>query len=508
MSNILLHFKNITKTFPGVKALDDVSFSINKGEIHSILGENGAGKSTLMKILMGIYKAEQGSIILNNKEINPNNPHEAQNLGIGIVPQELNLVSQITVAENITLGTEIGGLFTKINWEDKYRKAKEITELLNINVNLKDITSNLSPGQQQMIQIARIIVLNCDVLLLDEPTATLTANETDLLFDLLKKLKNEGKTIIFISHKLEEVFEISDRITVLRDGKYITTKNVNEVNNEDVIKYMVGRKLELFNYNDEEYSTGKKILEVKNLYSNNGTEGVSFEVNEGEIIGFSGLVGAGRTELVNAIFGVDNILKGEIYFNGKKVLINSPKEAIDLGLGLIPEERRSEAILPMMNVKENITLPTIDKLKNKINFINKHSEEKLVEEYIDKISIKTPSIYQKIANLSGGNQQKVILARWLAKKCKLIIFDEPTRGIDIGAKQEIHKLIRELAKNGIGIIVISSELPELFSLTSKLYVMKKGRIISSFITKETSQEEIMNCILKDRKIQGSDVANG
>ncbi len=500
MSEIALKLEHISKGFPGVQALKDISFEIGRGEIHALVGENGAGKSTTMNIIMGVFSMDQGKIYLNGKEFAPKNPHDAQTHGIGIVPQELNLVPYITVAENILLGlTSKKSLFSPVGWKDLYTKAQEYIDLLKINVDVREITKRLSPAQQQLVQIARILALNCNVMIMDEPTACLTSEEVNNLFGILRDLRKQGKTIIYICHKLDEVFEISDKITVFRDGRYVVTKDTSATNNEEVIRFMVGRELNLGERPLREHSFGEKVLEVHNFCSKNKTNDIhnaDFYVRQGEIIGFAGLVGAGRTELVNSVFGVYGSNEGQVIFKGKEVKIHSPKDAIDLGIGLIPEERRSQGILPMLSIKTNISLPIIDQLSSKLGFISR-KEVKIAKDHSEMLNVKSPSISQKIAFLSGGNQQKAIIARWVARKCKLIIFDEPTRGIDIGAKHEIYNLIHKLAKDGLAVIVVSSEFSELFSLTDRIYVMREGQIIKEFKTEEASQESIMGCILDE-----------
>jgi ribose transport system ATP-binding protein len=500
MSEIALKFEHISKSFPGVQALNDVSFEVGRGEIHALVGENGAGKSTMMNIIMGVFPMDQGKISLDGTEIIPKNPHDAQILGIGIVPQELNLVPYITVAENILLGfTSKKSPFSIVGWRNLFIKAQEYIDLLKINVDARQITNRLSPAQQQLVQIARILALNCNVMIMDEPTACLTSEEVKNLFGILRNLRKQGKTIIYICHKMDEVFEISDKITVFRDGRYVVTKETSTTHSDEIIKFMVGRELNLEERPLRGLSFGEKVLEVCNLCNKNKTnniENANFYVRQGEIIGFAGLVGAGRTELVNTIFGVHTLNEGQIIFDGKKVKIRSPKDAIELGIGLVPEERRSQGILPMLSIKTNISLPIIDQLSSKLGFISR-KETQIAKDHSEMLNVKTPSINQKIAHLSGGNQQKAIIARWVARKCKLIIFDEPTRGIDVGAKREIYNLIRKLAKEGVAVIVVSSEFMELFSLTDRIYVMREGKIIKEFNTEEASQESIMGCILDE-----------
>jgi len=500
MNEVALRIENVSKSFPGVKALDKVSLQVKKGEIHALVGENGAGKSTLVNIIMGMFPPDEGKMFLGEKEIFPKTPHEAQNLGIGIVPQELQLVPYLTVAENILLGTSTNKkFFSRIEWKSLFLRAEEFIELLNIGVDPKEKTSRLSPAQQELVQVARVLAWDCNILILDEPTASFTSDEVNNLFSILRRLKMEGKTIIYICHKLEEVFEISDRITVLRDGKCIATVSTEKTSRNEIIEYMVGRTLDLEERIPRKGNTGDIALEVKNI-KRKGLKGEnSFYVKKGEIVGFAGLVGAGRTELMKVIFGAEKAEEGEILFQGKKVNISSPSDAVLLGIGFIPEERKTQGILPMLSVKANISLPIIDDLSSKLGFISSVKENDIALEFVKKLNIKTPSINQKIAYLSGGNQQKVIIARWLARNCDLVIFDEPTRGIDVGAKKEIHLLIRSLADSGVATIVISSEFSELFAITDRLYVMKDNLIISEFITEETSQEEIMDTILKQRE---------
>ncbi len=488
----ILQIKNITKRFPGVLALNNVSFNIKRGEVHVLLGENGAGKSTLMKILSGVYKQDEGQIILNGQEVNFSSPKKAQEAGVSIIYQEFSLIPYLNAVENIFLGRE----FKSNGILDKKRmkiEAQELLERLDVNINLDIPVNMLSVADQQFIEIAKAVSINDNILILDEPTATLTNKEIEVLFKLIKNLKKDGVTMIYISHHLEEVFEIGDRLTCLRDGEWVGTENIRDLTKDHIIRMMVGRDIkDAFPARKNKSISKDNILEVRKLKRYHSDFSVNFELKKGEILGIAGLVGSGRTELARAIIGADKIENKEIIIDNKKTLIKSPAAALESGIGLIPENRKSQGLILGLSVKNNISIASLKNILNRKTFINKSREKKNVAELIDNLNIKTPSMKQHVKNLSGGNQQKVVLAKWLGTDCKVLIFDEPTRGIDVGAKVEIYKLMNELVDSGISIIMISSELPEVLGVSDRILVMHKGNIVANLVNDNTSQEEIMH----------------
>ncbi|MDQ0252829.1 ribose transport system ATP-binding protein [Evansella vedderi] len=491
MENIL-EIKNITREFPGVKALNDVSFNIRRGEIHALVGENGAGKSTLMKILSGVQDPSKGKIYLNGKEVVFKSPKDAQEVGISIIHQEFSLIPYLNGFENIFLGRELrkkNGLLDKKRMKTE---AEKVMERLNANIDLSKPITLLSVANQQFIEIAKAIAIDTKVLIFDEPTASLTGKEIDKLFELIEMLKKSGVTIIYISHHLEEILAMCDRFTCLRDGEWVGTRSVEGCTKQDIVKMMVGR--EITNTYPDRTSWEKKkeeiLLDVKKL-TNSVVKDVSFSLKKGEILGIAGLVGAGRTETVRALIGADTTDEKEVYINGKRATIKSPTEALTHGIGLIPESRKTQGLILGMTVKNNITLPILNKISSKAGFLSRKKEESLVNKSIKDLLIKTPTMWQKVKHLSGGNQQKVVLAKWLNTECNILIFDEPTRGIDIGAKEEIYKLMRVLAEQGLSIIMISSELPEILGMSDRVLVMHKGKVISQLDVKETTSEEVM-----------------
>ncbi|MBE3578760.1 MAG: sugar ABC transporter ATP-binding protein [Caldanaerobacter subterraneus] len=501
MGEVLIRMENISKEFPGVKALKNVNFEIKKGEVHALVGENGAGKSTLIKILSGVYSKDSGKIYFDGREVEINSPKEAQQLGISVIHQELNLCLHLTVAQNIFLGRE----FVKngvIDEKKQNEEAKKILEKLNVNIDPAEYVKNLSVSQQQMVEIAKAISMEAKVIIMDEPTSAISEKETEELFKVIGELKKQGKSIIYISHRLEELNRIVDRVTVLRDGEHIITANFRDLTIDDIIRYMVGRKLEE-KYPRVYVNRGKKILEVRGLSQGTRLKDISFDLYEGEILGFAGLVGAGRTEVARAIFGADKFDKGEILINGKKVEINSPIDAIKNGLAYVPEDRKLTGLALNLSVLANITLATMDNVVNMLSVINSVKERKIGEKIIRDLKIKTPSLFQRVQNLSGGNQQKVIVGRWLLREPQIYIFDEPTRGIDVGAKIEIYNILNNLKQQGKGIIVISSELPEIMGITDRVVVMCEGRITAILETAKTTQEEIMYYATLYKKVERS-----
>jgi ribose transport system ATP-binding protein len=483
----ILELRDIVKFYPGVAALNRVSIAFRPGEIHAIIGENGAGKSTLIKCITGCVEPSQGEIIFRGESCAHLTPIEALEKGIGAVYQEFNLVPFLSVAENIFYGREKKKkLF--LDHAAMNREARAIIEELGISIDPRARVKDLTVAYQQMVEVAKIVSREVKFLIMDEPSAPLTPPEIEAMFAVLRRLKQEGVTILYISHRMEEIFQIADRVTVLRDGLYIATLNTAETNRGELIRLMVGRELS-GTYPQRTTEKGEVVLSVKNLCSDY-IKDVSFELGKGEILGLGGLVGAGRTETARAIFGADTLTGGEIFLNGKPVRIKSPKEAIQHGIGLIPEDRKRHGVLQGLSVKVNITFACLPVL-SKRQWIETGKENGVVREQIANLQIKTPSDSQLVKNLSGGNQQKVVLAKWLATKCDVLIFDEPTRGIDVGAKQEIYKLMRSLAEQGKSIIMISSEMPELLGLSDRIVVMREGQVMGELNSREATQETVL-----------------
>jgi ribose transport system ATP-binding protein len=489
-NNVILRMEHISKRFPGVQALDDVTFEVADGEIHALVGENGAGKSTLMKILTGALPRDIGTIILRGKLVEIDSPRRAQALGISMIHQELALIPYLNVGQNIYLGREPrGALPGFINWPTLYAQAREQLDKLNIAVAPTTTVADLSIAQRQMVEVAKALSLNADIIVMDEPTSALSERETDTLFGLMRALRKQGVTIIFISHRIEEILAVADRVTVLRDGQLVGVAPISEVDMGQVVRLMVGRDLgEL--YPKEEVPRQEMVLRVKGLSRGDELHDVDLELYKGEILGLAGLVGAGRTQLARAIFGIDPIEQGEIWMDSQKVKIDSPQKAIALGMGFVPEERTTQGLFLGMAVRPNITISALDKV-SRLGFVNFREASRLAQDYVSRLDIRTPSLRQKVRNLSGGNQQKVVLAKWLSLNPKVLILDEPTRGIDVGAKAEIHALMSQLAKQGVGIIMISSELPEVLGISDRILVMHEGRVAAEFQRDEASQDEIM-----------------
>ncbi len=474
MADPILEMRAVDKFFPGVHALDDVDFTVLKGEIHGLIGENGAGKSTLMNVLMGIYRADGGLVRLDGTEVHIASPTGAIALGIGMVPQELNLNPYVSAAENIFFGNEIKNAFGTILWKETNAKAKVILHDLGIDIDPRKVVHKLSVAQQQLIQIARVIATGAKLVVLDEPTASLTAKETEFLLSLMRKLRDEGKSIIFISHHLEELLEVTDRITVMRDGKVVNVSPTPDVTLDILIEHMAGKKVAKQKHEARELADDI-LLQVEGFSRPGEFEDVSFSVRKGEIFGIGGLVGSGRTELVSSIFGLSKPSAGRLFFEGRETVIKTPSQAIKLGMGLVPEERRKQGIFPILSVSENMVISVYDRLFRAMRLQYGRARE-LTREYIGKLSIKTASQKTAIRNLSGGNQQKVILSRWLVRNTKLLIMDEPTRGIDVNAKGEIYMLIRQLTAEGMTVVIVSSEHEELMTLSDRIMVMHEGRM--------------------------------
>ncbi|MBZ4645515.1 MAG: ribose transport system ATP-binding protein [Petroclostridium sp.] len=485
----VVKMENITMEFPGVKALDNVNFETRKGEVHVLLGENGAGKSTLMKILTGVYKQTSGKIFLKGQPYEIHSIKDAEEKGVSMIFQELNLVPYLSVAENIFLGREprIG---IQIDWGKINRDAQVLLNNLGVNIDARTIVKNLTIAQQQMVEIAKALSFNPDVIIMDEPTSSLTEREIEELFKTIRDLKAKGVCIIYISHRMEELLTIGDRVTVLRDGQYVGTVNVKDTTIDQLIQMMVGRSLkEKF---PKEYApVGEESIRVCNLSQGKRLKDVSFYARKGEVVGFAGLMGAGRTELMRAIFGADPIDKGDIYIHGTKVNIKSPKDAIKCKIGFLTEDRKHQGLVLKLDVKQNITLSNLEKI-TKNTAISFKKEKELCEKLVNNLNIKTPSLFQKVKFLSGGNQQKVVLAKWLATQSDILIIDEPTRGIDVGAKVEIYKLMNQLTKNGATVIMVSSELPEVLGMSDRVYVMHEGKITGELTRDEATQEKILH----------------
>ncbi len=490
--NTILQMKNIVKTFPGVKALNNVSFSCREGEVHALLGENGAGKSTLMKVLSAAHQPDSGEIWFRGSLFSHPDPISAQKAGIAIIYQEFNLVPYMSVVENIFIGREplLGGRF--IDYRTMKATAKKLLNGLGLKIDVDEKVKNISVAQQQMVEIAKALSMNAELIVMDEPTATLTDHEIDFLFKTIRKLKESGKTIIYISHRLEEIFEVCDRVTILKDGGTVGTENVADIDKDRMIRMMVGRTLGEYYPDRSGVSRGEKVLEVKNFQRKGVLHDISFEAYAGEILGISGLVGAGRTELARAIFGADQIDSGTILLNGEEVRINEPLKAISRSIGFATEDRKQQGLILGLSVKKNISLTVLDTMLRG-GLIQPRKEKELAETYVKMLRIATAGTEVPVSGLSGGNQQKVVLAKWLARDCNVIILDEPTRGIDVGAKAEIYNLMRKLADGGKVIIMISSELPEILGVSDRILVMHAGRLTGQFQAKDATEEKIMKC---------------
>ena len=487
MTEPILRMAGISKSFPGVKALEDVNFDVLPGEVHALMGENGAGKSTLMKILAGAYSADAGQILVDGEPVSIDSPHKAYDCGINIIYQEFNLVPQLTIAENIFLGREPrrGPLLDSGKMR---RDARSLMEGLGAKVDVRSSVGRLPVALQQMVEIAKATSRKSRIIAMDEPSATLTEHELEHLYKLIRQLKAAGVSIIYISHRMDEVFSISDRITVLRDGKTVGTKLTSEVTPDELIRMMVGRTLE-DNFPKVVAPVGPTILKVTDLTRKGVINNISFEVRAGEVVALAGLVGSGRTEVARCIFGADPYDSGSIELNGKPLVAHGPKSAIRAGVGLLTEDRKSQGLLLDLSVRENTSLAALGGLSH-IGFVDRGAERSRVGDYVKNLGIRTPSIEQRVKNLSGGNQQKVVLSRWLLTQSKLLILDEPTRGIDVGAKVEIYQLMNSLVSQGIGILMISSELPEVLGMADRILVMREGRIVGELSRAEATQEKI------------------
>ena len=486
MGNIL-EIKNVTKRYPGVIALNHVSFSVKEGEVHSLVGENGAGKSTLIKTITGAIEPDEGEIVYQGKSYKGLNPILSSEIGIEAIYQEFNLAPELTVEENIYMGTKVNkGIF--IDRKKLTSKTMEILNSLNADIKPGTRIKDLTVAYMQLVEISKALAKNLKLLIMDEPTAPLTENEVDVLFQLVRNLKEKGVSIIYISHRMDEIFELSDTITIMRDGEVIKTVSANDITKNQLIYDMVGREL-TETYPQRSVKCGDTILEVKDL-SGPSNEKTSFCIHEGEIVGLAGLVGAGRTEIARLIIGADKKTSGEIYIKGERADIHSPKDAIEKGIAYVSEDRKNQGVLLKLSIRWNITLPILKRLSHFL-FIDKKKEDACVEKYKNTLRIKTPSVNQLVGNLSGGNQQKVAVAKWLASESKVLILDEPTRGIDVGAKQEIYELINQLTQEGLGILMISSEMEEIMGMSDRMLVMAEGKVVGELSKQEFSQDKIM-----------------
>ncbi|MDO4345094.1 MAG: sugar ABC transporter ATP-binding protein [Eubacteriales bacterium] len=485
----LLEMKNISKSFPGVKALDNLNFNLQKGEVHGILGENGAGKSTLIKVLGGIYRPEQGEIVIDGKTAQIAGVIDARKYGISIIHQELMLIPHMTVAANVYLTREPKTRYGRIDTAKMNEDTAKILDTLGASIQADTLAGRLSIAQQQLVEIAKALSLDARILVMDEPTSSLTETEVGMLFETMNRLRARGVGIIYISHRMSELFEITDRITVIRDGKFVGTCNTKETDVDTLISMMVGAKLESY-YTFNERTYGSTVLEVKNICRKGTLNDVSFTLREGEILGFGGIVGAGRSELMRSILGIDPMDSGEIYISGQQLLKPSPRAAEKMGLVMVPENRKLEGLVLNNSVKFNATLAVLKEFISSTG-LNKKKREKIVDRYVDMLSIKTSSNDKIVGQLSGGNQQKVVIAKWLAAHPRVLILDEPTRGIDVSAKADVYRIIDMLAQQGIGIIVISSELNEIINICDRIAVMFGGRISRVLERSEATQETIL-----------------
>ena len=493
----VLELKNIRKVFPGVIALKDMHLTLNKGEVHAVCGENGAGKSTLMKIITGVYKPDEGEIILNDQKVIINEPNDAYSKGIAIIYQETSLFPDMTVLENLFLGHEpvkrVLGLIDSIDYNVMRTKAIEIFSKLGMQIDLDAPVSGLGVAAKQMVEIAKALTYEANILILDEPTAALTNKEVRALFKVVKRLQSEGVSMLYISHRLEEIFEMADRVTIIRDGEYITTADVKGVSSEQLIAWMVGRKVENL-YPKVDVETGDTVLQLEGVCQEGLLNSVNFSLKRGEILGIAGLAGSGRTELAHAVCGITRIDGGQIILCGEAVTIRNYRQALDNGIVYVSEDRKANGLVIPMSIKENISLSLLKRL-SRFTFIDLKEEDKLSKEYMDKLSIKAPDSNFIVENLSGGNQQKVAVAKSLAAAPRVLIMDEPTRGVDVGAKAEIHRIISNLASEGLSIILISSDLPEVLGMSDRIYVMKEGSIVCEFTRQEATQEKVLSVAL-------------
>ncbi|MBV8099631.1 MAG: sugar ABC transporter ATP-binding protein [Verrucomicrobia bacterium] len=485
-----LTVEHITKFFPGVRALDDVSVQFEKGSVHALMGENGAGKSTLGKIIGGIYTPDHGTITIDGHEVRPTDPLTAQKLGVAIVHQELVFCPNLSIAENLQLGTMPAnrGFVERRKLRER---AQSLMSEIGVDIDVNTLIAQLTTGQEQMVQIAAAVGINADIIIFDEPTSSLSVNETKHLFDLIGRLKARGTTMIYVSHRMEEIFQIADTVTVLRDGRHVATEGIAETNRERLIRQMVGRDVLIQRPNHLDLKPGEEVLRVENLSSMGQFENVSFSVRRNEIVGMAGLGGAGRTAVAKAIFGLDKRTTGSVYIKGKRLILGNVNRSMRERVGYLPEDRKKEGLVLMMNISDNVSLPHLQTF-SRFGFVDERRELAEVEKLTKRLRVKAPSLDSVTAGLSGGNQQKVAIAKWLARSCDLLIVDEPTRGVDVGAKAEIYQLLDEVACQGVAILMISSELPELLSLSRRIIAMREGFVTGELPYEQFSQESVLN----------------
>ena len=486
----ILEMKGITKRFPGVLALDHVDLTVYPGQVLALVGENGAGKSTLMKVLSGVHQMDEGEILMEGKPVKIENPLASQLMGISIIYQELSVLDNMNIAENIFLGREKRSGRVFVDKKQMHAEARKLLDEVGLDVDTHTMAGELSTAQKQMIEVAKALSFNSKIIIMDEPTSSLTETETDILFGIIRKFRDKGVAIVFISHKLAEIFAITDEVAILRDGVSAGRMMTEGCTENDIIKAMVGRDVDDL-YAKQAAPIGDVVLEVKNLNTKGFLKDINFELRAGEILGFAGLVGAGRSEVMRAVFGIDPKESGEIYIKGKKVDIKNPRDAMLQGIGFVPEDRKLQGLVLGMSVGKNTTLAALKAVANKAGFINHKQEKEMADKFVKALEVKTPSNDQLVKNLSGGNQQKVVIAKWLANNPDILILDEPTRGIDVGAKKEIHQLMSDLANQGVAIIMISSELPEVLGMSDRVIVMHEGHIKGQLSREEADQVSIM-----------------
>jgi len=509
MSDFLVQMEGIEKSFPGVHALNNCRFELVKGEVHGLVGENGAGKSTMMKILAGIYLRDAGIVKLRGENVEIQNTKQALDKGINIIHQELNLMKHLSAAQNIFIGREQKkSIPFMVDDKEINRKSRELFDLINLDLDPATQVASLTVAQQQMVEIAKALSFNMDVLIMDEPTSALSDSEIEKLFKVIRHLRSQGKGVVYISHRMDELRQICDRVTVMRDGRYIATSLMTDITTEQIISQMVGREIFETRHSYADTSKNEKVLEVKNLRRGRMVKDVSFDLRRGEILGFAGLMGAGRTETMRLIFGADQMESGEIFVRGKKVPIKSTKDAVENGIGYLSEDRKRYGLALNMTVKENTVMAAVKKFLKVLGVLDEKKQRNITTEYVQRLKTKTPSIDQLVKNLSGGNQQKVVIGKWLVRDSDILIFDEPTRGIDVGAKSEIYKLLNELAEQGKSIIMVSSELPEILRMSHRVVVMCEGRITATLMAEESDQEKIMHyaTLRGDAALQGEKTA--
>jgi ABC-type sugar transport system ATPase subunit len=500
MSSEFVQFSHITKCFAGVTALSDVSLSIARGECHGLMGENGAGKSTLGKILAGIHRADEGEILIDGVRQDFSSPADAIKAGVGMVYQELAFCPDLTVAENLCMGQYPRRMRLFLNRAEMKRRARALLRQIGVWIDVNQPMRALSTAQEQLVQIASAVGTDAKILVFDEPTSSLSEPEAQELFKLIQSLKMRGVTMIYVSHRMPELFHLCDRISVLRDGKFVGTVDRDKADQDTIVRMMIGRSVSDYFPQHLSGKTGETILRVSGLSSPGNFQDISFDVHAGEIVGFAGLVGAGRSEVAKAIFGLDQSARGEVEINGKRLSLGSVQEAMNRGIGFLPEDRKRQGLVLMMSGRANVSLAMLDRL-SRLGILGRSAERKIATEYFRKLSVKAPSIEMPVAGMSGGNQQKVAISKWLARGAKLLIVDEPTRGVDVGAKAAIHQLIDDLARQGVGIMLISSELPEVLNLSTRIIVMRGGRIVGQVLREQATQETVLRLMAGVKKSQ-------